>query len=138
MDLVANKMILLVEDNEDDIELTLRAFRKNNIANEIVVVRDGMEALAYLDGYTLPSIVLLDLNLPFVSGLEVLRRIRENEKTKNLPVIILTSSAEDQDLIAGYATGCNSYIKKPVSFPQFSDAIRILGLYWLVLNKLPH
>lgn len=135
MQLLGNNMILLVEDNEDDIELTIRAFKKNNIANEIMVARDGVQALKYLDGYALPSIVLLDLNLPFISGLEVLEKIRDNEKTKNLPVIILTSSAEDQDLIAGYVRGCNSFLCKPVAFKEFSEVIKTLGIYWLLLNK---
>lgn len=140
------KMILLVEDNPDDEELTLRALKKNNIVNDVAVVRDGAEALDYLfctGRYTsrnssdLPQIVLLDLNLPKMGGLEVLRRIRENEKTRLLPVVILTSSKEEQDLIQGYSLGANSYVRKPVDFNQFVDAVRQLGLYWLVLNEAP-
>lgn len=138
------KMILLVEDNPDDEELTLRALKKNNIVNDVAVVRDGAEALDYLfcagryasrNSSDLPQIVLLDLNLPKMGGLEVLRRIRENEKTRLLPVVILTSSKEEQDLIQGYSLGANSYVRKPVDFNQFVDAVRQLGLYWLVLNE---
>ncbi len=140
------KMILLVEDNPDDEELTLRALKKNNIVNDVAVVRDGAEALDYLfcagryasrNSSDLPQIVLLDLNLPKMGGLEVLRRIRENEKTRLLPVVILTSSKEEQDLIQGYSLGANSYVRKPVDFNQFVDAVRQLGLYWLVLNEAP-
>ncbi len=139
-------MILLVEDNPDDEELTVRALRKNNIANEVVVARDGAEALDFLF-YTgrykerkrraLPQVILLDLNLPKVGGLEVLRHIRENERTRLLPVVILTSSKEEQDLIQGYSLGANSYVRKPVDFNQFVEAVRQLGLYWLVLNEVP-
>lgn len=140
------KMILLVEDNPDDEELTLRALKKNNIVNDVAVVRDGAEALDYLfctgryasrDSRDLPQVVLLDLNLPKMGGLEVLRRIRENEKTRLLPVVILTSSKEEQDLIQSYSLGANSYVRKPVDFNQFVDAVRQLGLYWLVLNEAP-
>jgi len=138
--------ILLVEDNPDDVDLTLRAFQKNNIANEVTVARDGVEALDYLfargshadrDPARSPSVVLLDLKLPRVDGLEVLQQIRADEKTKLLPVVILTSSKEEQDLIKGYALGANSYIRKPVDFAQFMEAVRQLGLYWLVLNEGP-
>jgi len=140
------KMILLVEDNPDDEELTLRALKKNNIVNDVAVVRDGAEALDYLfctgryasrDPRDLPQVILLDLNLPKVGGLEVLRLIRGNEKTRLLPVVILTSSKEEQDLIQGYSLGANSYVRKPVDFNQFVDAVRQLGLYWLVLNEAP-
>lgn len=140
------KMILLVEDNPDDEVLTLRALKKNNIGNNLVVVRDGVEALDFLFGTgayasrdirNLPQIILLDLNLPKVNGLEVLRRIRETESTRLLPVVILTSSREEQDLINGYSLGANSYVRKPVDFNQFVEAVRQLGLYWLVLNEAP-
>ncbi|MCU0537639.1 MAG: response regulator [Hydrococcus sp. Prado102] len=140
------KMILLVEDNPDDEALTLRAFKKSNILNEVVVARDGVQALDFLfatgtysdrDVNIMPQIVLLDIKLPKIDGLEVLRRLRSDERTKMLPVIILTSSKEEQDLINGYKFGCNSYIRKPVDFSQFSESIRQLGLYWLVLNETP-
>ena len=139
-------MILLVEDNPDDEALTLRALRKANVGNEVAVVRDGVEALDFLfgggsygsrDTSTMPQVVLLDLKLPKVDGLEVLRRIRADDRTKLLPVVILTSSDEDQDRIAGYALGANSYVRKPVDFAQFAEAVRQLGLYWLVLNQPP-
>lgn len=138
------KIILLVEDNPDDVTLTLRAFKKSNILNEVVVAQDGVEALDYLfrrgshaagDKSAAPSIILLDLKLPRMDGIEVLRHIRADEKTKFLPVVILTSSKEEQDLLNGYTLGCNSYIRKPVDFVQFAEAIRQLGLYWLVLNE---
>lgn len=137
--------ILLVEDNPDDVALTLRALRKNNILNEVIVARDGAEALDSLFGSgpyagvgsRLPDVVLLDLKLPKVSGFEVLSRIRSEERTKLLPVVIMTSSKEEQDLATGYALGANSYIRKPVDFTQFAEAVRLLGLYWLVLNEPP-
>ena len=135
--------ILLVEDNSSDEELTLRALRKNKVANNVVVARDGAEALDYLfaragrERTKLPQVVLLDLNLPKIGGLEVLRCIRADERTKLLPVVILTSSREEKDLAGGYASGANSYIVKPVDFTQFSEAVRQLGLYWLVLNAPP-
>jgi CheY-like chemotaxis protein len=137
-------VILLVEDNENDEELTLRALKKHKIGNPVVVARDGAEALDYLFGRgayaerdvrVLPQVVLLDLNLPKLSGIEVLRAIRADDRTKVLPVVILTSSMEDSDLASGYASGANSYIVKPVDFNQFAEAVRQLGLYWLVLNQ---
>lgn len=137
-----DKTILLVEDNPDDEELTLLAFRKNNISNTIHVARDGAEALEFLFGEEgrnapLPSIVLLDLNLPKVDGLEVLRRIRSDERTRLLPVVVLTSSKEDRDRFDSYSLGCNSYVRKPVSFAEFVEAARQLGLYWLLINETP-
>jgi two-component system response regulator len=143
---MAISSILLVEDNPDDEALTLRAFRKNNVTNEVVVARDGAEALEYLFGtgsYTncdvtmMPQIVILDLKLPKIDGLEVLRRMREAPQTKLLPVVILTSSNEERDLLAGYGLGANSYVRKPVDFAEFVDAVRQLGLYWLLLNERP-
>ncbi len=140
------KTILLVEDNPDDEVLTRRALKKNNIGNEVVVARDGAEALDYLFGMgayegrdmsEMPQVVLLDLKLPKVNGLEVLRRLRADERTRLLPVVILTSSGEQQDLVDGYGYGANSYIRKPVDFAQFVEAVRQLGLYWLVLNETP-
>lgn len=140
------KSILLVEDNPDDIELTLRAFRRENIANDIVVVKDGVEALNYLfcentyadrNSRDQPSVVLLDLKLPKIDGIGVLRRIRDNEHTQNLPVVILTTSDEDRDKLDSYRLGANSYVRKPVDFHQFHEAIRQLGMYWLVLNEPP-
>ena len=138
--------ILLVEDNVDDVDLTLRAFAKSNLGNDMIVARDGQAALDYLfatgahagrDPTQLPSVVLLDINLPKINGLEVLRRMRGNEATKLLPVVILTSSTEEKDLINGYHLGANSYVRKPVDFTQFTEAARQLGLYWLVLNEPP-
>ena len=138
------KTILLVEDNPDDEALTLRAFSKNNIRNRVVVARDGIEALDFLlreknDShelpYVLPELVLLDLKLPKLDGLEVLQRLRQDERTKYLPVVILTSSKEEQDILESYRLGANSYVRKPVDFTQFLDATRQLGLYWLVLNE---
>jgi CheY-like chemotaxis protein len=141
-----NKGIMLVEDNPDDEALTLRALRKNNIQNDVIVARDGVEALDYLfgtgsyvnrDTRVKPVVVLLDLKLPKVDGLEVLRRLREDTRTQLIPVVVLTSSKEEQDLISSYSFGCNSYIRKPVDFIQFVEAVRQLGLYWLVLNEAP-
>lgn len=141
-----DKIILLVEDNADDEKLTLRALKKNNICNAVVVARNGAEALDYLFGTgayvgrnlnVMPQVVLLDLKLPKLDGLEVLRRVRANDRTKLLPVVILTSSNEELDRINGYGLGANSYVRKPVDFNQFSDAARQLGLYWLVLNESP-
>ena len=143
---VNRRNILLVEDNPDDVELTLRAFKKNAILNEIVVVRDGAEALDYffgpqgcaIDGQNkLPAVVLLDLKLPKVDGIEVLRQIRADERTKLVPVVILTSSKDQTDVADGYRMGCNSYVRKPVDFNEFIEAARKLGLYWLMLNELP-
>jgi len=140
------KTILLVEDNPSDIDLTKRALVNANICNEVVVAEDGQEALDYLFGTghyagrdALPclALILLDLKLPNVDGLEVLKRIRANGRTKRLPVVILTSSQEEQDIAAGYDLGANSYIQKPVDFLKFAEAIKTLGLYWLVLNELP-
>lgn len=141
-----NRVILLVEDNPSDVGLTRRAFGKSRIGNELVVAQDGQEALDYLFGTgewagktaaPLPAVVLLDLKLPLVDGLDVLRRIRENNRTRRLPVVILTSSTEQQDLAECYDLGANSYIHKPVDFVQFAEAVRQLGLYWLVLNEPP-
>lgn len=138
------KIILLVEDNADDVLLTERALKKSHILNKVVVVRDGVEALEYLFGNgnwagrdlrVMPQVVLLDLNLPKIDGLEVLRKIRADNRTKLLSVVILTSSKEESDLINGYSMGANSYIRKPVNFNDFAEAIRQLGLYWLVLNE---
>jgi CheY-like chemotaxis protein len=143
MSVAEAKDILLVEDNPNDIELTRRAFARHKIANELVLAKDGVEALEYLFGANgesqrcLPAVVLLDLKLPRVDGLEVLREIRANERTRFLPVVILTSSNEERDIVEGYSLGANSYICKPVDFGQFSEAIRQLGMYWLVLNQPP-
>jgi two-component system response regulator len=135
------KPILLVEDNADDEALTVRASRKNNVSNKVVVAHDGAEALDYLFGTgrpaLLPQVVLLDLKLPKIDGLEVLRRIRADERTRLLPVVILTSSKEERDLVDGYRFGCNSYVRKPVNFDEFIEAARQLGLYWLLLNEPP-
>jgi len=142
----SKRAILLVEDNPDDEVLTLRALEKNAIMNEIVVARDGAEALDYIFGQgqyagrdvsDWPQIMLLDLKLPKIDGLEVLRRVREDERTRYMPVVILTSSIEEQDLISGYRLGANSYIQKPVDFSQVVESVRQLGLYWLVMNQLP-
>ncbi|MBU0610660.1 MAG: response regulator [Armatimonadetes bacterium] len=137
-----NKVILLVEDNPDDIELIQRALRQNHIANEMVVTRDGAEALDYLlgpgaEGRPLPVVILLDLKLPKVDGHEVLRRIRAAERTKLLPVVILTTSDEQEDITRSYANGASSYVRKPVDFDEFVHAARTLGVYWLVLNEPP-
>ncbi len=141
-----DRVILLVEDNPNDEELTLRALKKSNILNPVVVARDGAEALDYLfargthanrPAGPVPQVVLLDLKLPKVDGLEVLREIRASEATKMLPVVVLTSSLEEQDVIRSYGLGANSYVRKPVDFTQFVDAVRQLGLYWLVINQPP-
>ncbi len=141
-----DKVFLLVEDNPVDVSLTHRAFKKAGILNEIVVAPDGVEALDYLFGTGVyegrdlsnrPVVVLLDVKLPKVDGLEVLRRIRADDRTRLLPVVILTSSREDRDLMEGYSLGCNSYVRKPVDFDQFAEAVRQLGLYWMVLNEAP-
>lgn len=143
---MVKSLIMLVEDNPDDEALTIRALKKNNIANELIVAHDGVEALDFLfctgayasrDPRDLPQVILLDLKLPKVDGLEVLRRIRADERTRLLPVVILTSSKEEQDLLTSYSLGANSYVRKPVDFNQFADAVRQLGLYWLVLNEAP-
>jgi|SRR5579859_686413 len=143
---MVGKVILLVEDNPDDEALTVRALKKNNIINEIVVVRDGVEALDYLfgegahagrDTSMVPQVILLDLKLPKLDGLGVLRRLRADARTKLLPVVLLTSSNEEEDLLNGYGLGANSYVRKPVDFDQFKEAIRQLSLYWLVLNEPP-
>jgi two-component system response regulator len=140
------KIILLVEDNPDDEALTLRALRKANVGNEVVVAHDGVEALEYLFGTgahagrdtgEMPQVVLLDLKLPKMDGLEVLRRVRADERTQFLPVVILTSSSEDRDRIEGYKLGANSYVRKPVDFTEFAQAVRQLGLYWLLINEVP-
>lgn len=141
-----SRIILLVEDNPDDVELTLRAFERSNVANEIVIAKDGREALDYLfasgaygdrDDASTPEVVLLDLKLPKIDGLEVLRRLRADDRTRRLPVVILTSSNEEQDLIRSYNLGANSFVRKPVDFAEFVKAARQLGLYWLVLNEPP-
>lgn len=141
---MSEKVILLIEDNPDDVALTIRAFKKNKIANDIVVAKDGVEGLDYLFGRgayagrdvkELPIIVLLDLKLPKIDGLEVLKSIRQNEVTKLVPVVILTSSIEEKDVIGGYKLGANSYIRKPVDFEHFIEAVKQLGLYWLIWNE---
>jgi two-component system, response regulator len=141
-----DKIILLVEDNPDDVQLTMRSLRKNKILNEVVVARDGVEALDYLFGRgayagrdvtQLPVVVLLDIKLPKLDGIEVLRMMRQDERTKLLPIVILTSSKEESDLLNGYRLGANSYVRKPVDFDQFNEAIKHLGLYWLLWNEAP-
>ncbi|MBV9388615.1 MAG: response regulator [Chroococcidiopsidaceae cyanobacterium CP_BM_ER_R8_30] len=141
-----HRVILLVEDNPDDEALAIRALKRHHIGNEIVVAHDGVEAIDYLFGIGMyeerdvsikPTVVLLDLKLPCIDGLEVLRHIRENESTKLLPVVVLTTSNEERDLLDSYSLGCNSYIRKPVDFLQFSEAIRQLGMYWLLMNEPP-
>lgn len=139
-----DKKILLIEDNADDELLTIRALKKNNIANDIVVARDGAEALAYLFDSELrkkmnplPTLIILDLNLPKIDGLEVLKRIKAGEQTKLIPVVVLTSSDEQNDMLASYGFGANSYIRKPVDFNKFVEVAASIGLYWLVLNELP-
>lgn len=144
---MTQKILLLVEDNPDDEALTLRALRKYNLANEIVVARDGQDALDFMfcegefssrDSSILPQVILLDLKLPKVDGLQVLERLRANPKTRHVPVVILTSSNEEQDMLRSYDLGANSYVRKPVDFEQFLEAARQLGLYWLVLNEVPY
>ncbi len=141
-----SKIILLVEDNPDDVQLTLRALKKGNIMNDVVVAPDGVEALDYLfgtgkysgrDTKIMPQLVLLDLKMPRMDGLEVLQRIRWDERTRLLPVVVLTTSSEERDRVESYKLGANSYIRKPVDFSQFAEAVRQLGLYWLVLNEAP-
>ena len=143
---MANPMILLVEDNADDEALTLRALKKNNIGNKVYVARDGVEALDFLfctntyadrDPHDMPRLILLDIKLPKMDGLEVLRRIRADKRTHLLPVVLLTSSREEQDLIESYKSGANSYIRKPVDYTQFVEYVGLLGLYWLGLNEAP-
>jgi two-component system response regulator len=143
---IPEPVVLLVEDNPDDEALTLRAFKKSNLRNRVVVARDGVEALDYLfatgafagrDADDAPQLILLDLKLPKVDGLEVLARLRSDERTRTLPVVVLTSSKEQEDLVASYSLGANSYIRKPVDFVQFVQAVQQLGLYWLVLNQFP-
>ena len=143
---MADRTIMLVEDNSDDEALTLRALKKNNIHNQVVVARDGVEALDYLFGTgahaerdlgSMPQLILLDLKLPRIDGMQVLQRLRADNRTRLLPVVILTSSKEQQDLIEGYSLGANSYVRKPVDFGQFIEAVRQLGLYWLILNETP-
>jgi two-component system response regulator len=139
-----DRVIVLVEDNATDEELTLRAFRKSNIVNRIVVLRDGAEALDYFfqrgahaarSNNEIAQVVLLDLKLPKINGLDVLRALRADERTRLIPIVILTSSAEEQDLVRGYGLGANSYVRKPVDFSQFVEAVRQLGLYWLAINQ---
>jgi len=143
---MSDGIILLVEDNLDDVELTLRSLKKHNISNEVLVAHDGAEALEYLfatgayagrDTSIMPAVILLDLKLPKVDGLEVLQRLRADQRTKLLPVVILTSSKEEKDLVSSYSLGANSYVRKPVDFTQFSEAVKQLGLYWLLLNEPP-
>jgi two-component system, response regulator len=141
---MGDKIILLVEDNEDDVLLTKRAFQKNNVKNELVVVSDGREALDWLfgegehagrDASVLPELILLDVNMPRVGGLEVLEKVRADPRTEFVPVVMLTSSKQEEDLIRSYELGANSYVRKPVAFESFVDAVRTLGVYWLVLNE---
>jgi len=142
---MTHRTILLVEDNPDDVELTLRAFKRNNFVNPIAVARDGVEALDYLLGTgphaheppDLPAVVLLDLKLPRINGLEVLKRVRTGGRARLTPVVMLTSSGEERDVVAGYSLGANSYIRKPVTFERFVEAVRTLGTYWLMLNEVP-
>lgn len=143
---MANKTILLVEDNPDDEELTLRSLRKANIVNEVVVARDGGEALDFLfgtgkhagrDAGHMPSVVLLDLKLPKLNGIEVLHRLRADPRTRLLPVVVLTSSSEDEDMLRSYESGANSYVRKPFDFSAFATAVTQLGMYWMLLNQAP-
>jgi two-component system response regulator len=143
---VTGKALLLVEDSKGDEELAIRALRKNGIRNEVIVARDGAEALDYLfatgahagrDTADLPTVVLMDIKLPKVDGLEVLRRMRADARTRRLPVVVLTSSKEEQDRLTAYASGANSFVRKPIDFGEFCEAIRLLGLYWLCLNEPP-
>ena len=138
--------ILLIEDNPDDVELTLHAFQKNNMANDIVVAGDGAEGLDYLfgtgkyagrDAEESPALILLDLQLPKIGGLEVLRRVREDERTKRIPVVIMTTSDDEEDIVTGYNGGANSYLRKPVDFAEFMNAVKQLEMYWMVLNTPP-
>ena len=140
------KTILLVEDNANDEELTLRALRKSNIANEVFVARDGQEALDYLFGTgsraghgpaTMPAVVLLDLKLPKLNGIDVLHRIRADPRTKLIPVVVLTSSSEDEDMVRSYQSGANSYVRKPIEFSAFANAVTQLGMYWVLINQIP-
>ena len=142
--MATDNVILLVEDNEDDEVLTLRALKKHHIANEVVVARDGVEALDYLfgtgahagrDTTAQPQVVLLDLNLPRISGHDVLKRVRADSRTKHVPVVVLTSSKEDEDVLQSYSAGANAYVRKPVEFGEFTDAVKTLGLFWLVINQ---
>ena len=142
----ANRVILLVEDNPDDVTLTLRAFKRSHVMNPVAVARDGIEALDFLfargahgdrAGALLPALVILDLKLPKLDGLGVLKAIRQDERTRLLPVVILTSSKEEQDLISGYSLGANSYVRKPVDFAEFVEAVKVLGIYWLMMNQGP-
>jgi two-component system response regulator len=142
----SNKVILLVEDNPDDVALTLRAFKRSHLMNPMAVARDGIEALDFLfargahaerAGAALPTLVILDLKLPKLDGLGVLKAMRADPRTQYLPVVILTSSKEEQDLISGYALGANSYVRKPVDFAEFLEAVKVLGIYWLMMNEVP-
>lgn len=144
--MTGDKSILLVEDNPDDVELNLRALRKYNITNQVTVMRDGAEALDYLFGTgayagrdvsQTPTIVLLDLKLPKIGGLDVLKRLRQDRRTRLIPVIVLTSSTEERDIVESYSLGCNSYVRKPVDFSEFVEAVRQLGLFWLLINEAP-
>jgi two-component system response regulator len=141
-----SKVILLVEDNPDDVALTLRAFKRSHVMNTIAVARDGIEALDFLfargafadrAGAPLPTLIILDLKLPKLDGLGVLKVIRAEERTRFLPIVILTSSKEEQDLISGYSLGANSYVRKPVDFVEFAEAVKVLGIYWLMMNQSP-
>lgn len=143
---MSDKTILLVEDSADDVELTLRALKKHNVTNEVVVLRDGQQALDYLlcgdehvgyEGRELPAVILLDLKLPNMDGLEVLQQLRADQRTKLLPVVVLTSSKQQQDMVSSYELGANSFVRKPVEFGQFAEAVQQLGLYWLLLNESP-